>query len=83
MQTCRHFIKVQTLYALTSHALTFKAGISKRCMFCCLLNNVEASLTNSVDAYQTAPVGAINIAILQIVTSFMSPPSGTGFYLMR
>ena len=27
--------------------------------FCCLLNNSEASLTNSVDAGQPVPIGAV------------------------
>ena len=40
-----------------SHLLTLKAHITKKlCMFCRLF---EASLTNSVDPGQTAPVGAV------------------------
>ena len=48
---CGHSMKV--------YALTFKAPITKSCIFCCLLNNFKASLTNSVDADQTVPVGAV------------------------
>ena len=52
-------MKVQTVYALRSHELTFKAPITKSCMFLLFLNNFEASLTDSVDADQTAPVEAV------------------------
>ena len=52
-------MKVQTLYALTSHVLTLKAHITKILCLCCLLNDFEASLTNSVDLDQTAPTGAL------------------------
>ena len=52
-------MKVQTLYALTLYALTLKAPISKNVCFDGLLNNFEASLTNSVDAIHIAPVGAV------------------------
>ena len=41
------------------YVLGFQAPITKSCMFCCLLNNFEASLTNSVDADQTVPIGAV------------------------
>ena len=65
-------MKVQTLYALTSHALTFKAPISKSCMFCCMLNHFEAYLTNSVDADQTTPVGAVRSGSTLSVSIIMS-----------
>ena len=52
-------MKVQTVYALTSHVLTLKAQITKRLCLCCLLNDFEAYLTKSVDLDQTASVGAV------------------------
>ena len=65
-------MKVKTLYSLTSHALTYKAPISKKVYgFCCLLNNFEAFLTNSVDADQTAPVGAVRSGSTLSVSIFM------------
>ena len=39
--------------------------------FCCLLNNFEASLTNSVDADQTAPVGSVQSGSTLFVSIFM------------
>ena len=39
--------------------------------FCCLLNNFEASLTNSVDADQTAPVGSVRSGSTLFVSIFM------------
>ena len=59
MQTCMHFMKVLTVYILTSHVLTLKAHITKVVYFCCLLKHFEASLTNSIDPDQTAPIGAV------------------------
>ena len=44
--------------SLTSYVLTLKAHITKVVCFCCLLKHFEASLTNSVDQDQTAPIGA-------------------------
>ena len=44
---------------LTSHVLTLKAHITICRMFCCLLKHFEASLTNSVDPDQIAPIGAV------------------------
>ena len=52
-------MKVLTVYTLTSHVLNLKANITKSRMFCCLLKHFEASLTNSVDPDQTAPIGAV------------------------
>ena len=48
---CGHSMKV--------YALTFQVPITKIVCFCCLLNNSEASLTNSVDAGQPVPIGAV------------------------
>ena len=41
------------------YALAFQDPITKSCMFYCLLNNFEASLTNSVDADQPVSIGAV------------------------
>ena len=41
------------------YALTFQVPITKSCMLFCLLNNSEASLTNSVNAGQPVPIGAV------------------------
>ena len=68
---CGHFMKVQTLYALTSYASTFKAPISKSCMFLLFAEQFEASLTNSVDADQTAPVGSVQSGSTLFVSIFM------------
>ena len=54
---CMHFMKVLTVYTLTSHVLTLKVHITN--CFYCLLNHFEASLTNSVDPDQTAPIGEV------------------------
>ena len=45
--------------SLTSHVLILKAHITKVVCFYCLLKHFEASLTNSVDPEQTAPIGAV------------------------
>ena len=69
---CGQFMKVQILYALTFYAFPFKAPISiKVVCFCCLLNNFEASLTNSADADQTAPVGSVRSGSTLFVSIFM------------
>ena len=47
---CGHSMKV--------YALTFQVPITKSCMLN-LLNNSEASLTNSVDAGQPVPIGVV------------------------
>ena len=52
-------MKVLTVYTMTSHVLTLKAHITKVVCFCCLLKHFEASLINSVDPDQTAPIGAV------------------------
>ena len=39
--------------------------------FCCLLNNFGVSLTNSVDADQTAPVGSVRSGSTLFVSIFM------------
>ena len=53
-------MKVLTVYALISpDVLTLKACISKSCMFLLSAETFEASLTNSVDPDQTAPIGAV------------------------
>ena len=46
--------------SLTSHVLTLKAHITKIVCFCCLLTHIEASLSNSVDPDETAPIGAVS-----------------------
>ena len=53
---CVHFMKIQTVYALNSHLLTFKVHITKSCMLLLSAEIFEASSTNSVDPDQTAPV---------------------------
>ena len=44
--------------SLNSHVLTLKVHVKTVVCFCCLLKHFEASLTNSVDPGQTAPIGA-------------------------
>ena len=61
-----HFMKVLTIYALTSHVLTLKAHITKVICFCCLLKHLEASATNSVDPDQTAPGFTLFASILTL-----------------
>ena len=51
-------MKIQTIYALSSHLLTFKVNNHKMYVFSST-KIVEASKTNSVDPDQTAPVGAV------------------------
>ena len=58
-QTCLHSMKVLTVYTLTSQVFTLQAHITKSRLFCCLLKHFEASLINSVDPDQTAPIGAV------------------------
>ena len=53
-----HFMKILTVYTLNSHLLTLKRIITKY-MFLSFTKIFEASLTNSVDPDQTAPVGAV------------------------
>ena len=55
------FMKVLTVHVdpLTSHVLTLKAHITKSRLVSCLLKHFEASLTNSVDPDQTAPISLI------------------------
>ena len=59
-QTCVHFMKVLTVYTLTSHVLTLKKVVC----FCCLLKHFEASLTNSVDPDQTGSALFASILML-------------------
>ena len=47
--------------------------------FCCLLNNFEASLTNSVDADQTAPAGSVRSGSTLFVSIFMLNDNQTLF----
>ena len=58
-QMCVHFMKVLTVYTLTSHVLTLplKRISQKVICFCCLLKHF--SLFNSVDPDQAAPIGAV------------------------
>ena len=52
-------MKVLTVYTLTSHVLALKGHIKKSHIFHCLLKHFDASLTNSIDPDQTAPIGAV------------------------
>ena len=56
-----HFIKVMSVYTLTSHVSTLKAHITKSRVFLLSAETLhfEISLTNSVDPDQTAPIGAV------------------------
>ena len=53
-------MNIVIVYTLNSHLLTLKAPITTKVVcFCRLQKCFEASLTNSVDPDQTAPVGAV------------------------
>ena len=56
---CVHFMKILIVYTLNSHLLTLKAHSTKNVYFLSSTKLFEASLINSVNPDQTAPVGAV------------------------
>ena len=69
-------MKVQTLYALTSHSLTIKAPFSKSCMFLLFAVNFGASLTNSVDEVWCLNFDAVYSTVLPMWTKGVYFSSG-------
>ena len=55
---CVHFMKVLTVYH-RPHMYEHLKRISQKVVCFCLLKHFEASLTNSVDPDQTAPIGTV------------------------
>ena len=55
----RAFYENPDVHPLNSHLLTLKAHITKSRMLLSSAEIFEASLTNSVDSDQIAPVGAV------------------------
>ena len=56
---CVHFMKILTVYTLNSHLLTLKVHITSYNMLLLSAEIFEASLTNSADPDQNAPLGAV------------------------
>ena len=73
-------MKVQTVYALSSHALTFKAPITKSCMFLLFAEQFRSLFKDKDYCPIEIIKGLTDKGQFQYLTKLMGPQEGTYLY---